>query len=77
MVDGEPVLRVRNLVTRFPLRSGLLNRVTREVHAVEKVSFDLWHGETLSLVGESGSGKSTTGRALLRPGRIAGRRNYL
>lgn len=66
MVDGEPVLRVRNLVTRFPLRSGLLNRVTREVHAVEKVSFDLWHGETLSLVGESGSGKSTTGRALLR-----------
>ena len=41
MVDGEPVLRVRNLVTRFPLRSGLLNRVTREVHAVEKVSFDL------------------------------------
>ncbi|XPE67708.1 hypothetical protein ACNKHR_02605 [Shigella flexneri] len=36
MVDGEPVLRVRNLVTRFPLRSGLLNRVTREVHAVEK-----------------------------------------
>lgn len=65
VVDGEPVLRVRNLVTRFPLRSGLLNRVTREVHAVEKVSFDLWHGETLSLVGESGSGKSTTGRALL------------
>lgn len=66
VVDGEPVLRVRNLVTRFPLRSGLLNRVTREVHAVEKVSFDLWPGETLSLVGESGSGKSTTGRALLR-----------
>ena len=48
VVDGEPVLRVRNLVTRFPLRSGLLNRVTREVHAVEKVSFDLWPGETLS-----------------------------
>jgi glutathione transport system ATP-binding protein len=48
------------------VRSGLLNRVTREVHAVEKVSFDLWPGETLSLVGESGCGKSTTGRALLR-----------
>jgi glutathione transport system ATP-binding protein len=55
---------VRDLVARFPLRGGLLN-VTREVHAVEKVSFDLWPGETLSLVGESGCGKSTTGRALL------------
>ena len=66
VVPGEPILKVRDLVTRFPLRGGLLNRVKREVHAVENVSFDLWPGETLSLVGESGSGKSTTGRALLR-----------
>ncbi|ECN5773109.1 glutathione ABC transporter ATP-binding protein GsiA, partial [Salmonella enterica subsp. enterica serovar Enteritidis] len=66
VVEGEPILQVRGLVTRFPLRSGLFNRVTREVHAVENISFDLWPGETLSLVGESGSGKSTTGRALLR-----------
>lgn len=66
VVAGEPILQVRNLVTRFPLRSGILNRVRREVHAVENVSFDLWPGETLSLVGESGCGKSTTGRALLR-----------
>ena len=66
VVAGEPILKVRDLVARFPLRSGILNRITREVHAVEKVSFDLWPGETLSLVGESGCGKSTTGRALLR-----------
>ena len=66
VVEGKPILKVRNLVTRFPLRGGILNRVTREVHAVENVSFDLWPGETLSLVGESGCGKSTTGRALLR-----------
>ncbi|HKS32543.1 MAG TPA: glutathione ABC transporter ATP-binding protein GsiA [Enterobacteriaceae bacterium] len=66
VMEGEPILQVRDLVVRFPLRSGILNRVTREVHAVEKVSFDLWPGETLSLVGESGCGKSTTGRALLR-----------
>ena len=65
-MPGEPILQVRDLVARFPLRSGILNRVTKEVHAVEGVSFDLWPGETLSLVGESGSGKSTTGRALLR-----------
>lgn len=63
---GQPILSVRDLVTRFDIRGGIFNRVQRRVHAVEQVSFDLFPGETLGLVGESGCGKSTTGRALLR-----------
>ena len=64
--DQPAVLQVEGLVTRFPLRGGLLGRVTRQVHAVEQLSFSLQPGETLSLVGESGCGKSTTGRSLAR-----------
>ena len=66
----RPVLRVENLVKRFPTpRRGVF------VHAVNDVSFTIDGGEILAMVGESGSGKSTIGRALthlIRPtaGRI-------
>jgi glutathione transport system ATP-binding protein len=69
---GAPLLRVRDLTTRFDVKTGLLGRVRRRIHAVERVSFDLAAGETLALVGESGCGKSTTGRSLLRLVDIAG-----
>jgi peptide/nickel transport system ATP-binding protein len=64
--DRRPLLEVANLVTRFPVRSGIFGRASARVHAVENVSFSLHAGETLALVGESGCGKSTTGRSILR-----------
>ncbi|MDQ0456173.1 peptide/nickel transport system ATP-binding protein [Rhizobium paknamense] len=62
----RPIVEVRNLTTRFDIRSGLFGRKSGAVHAVENVSFSLRPGETLSLVGESGCGKSTTGRSITR-----------
>ncbi len=62
----EPLLEVRNLTTRFPVKGGILRRTIAQVHAVEDVSFTLNKGETLGLVGESGCGKSSCGRSVLR-----------
>ena len=63
-VHDQPLIAVRELTTRYPVRSGLFNRMTHQVCAAEKVSFDIYPGETLALVGESGSGKSTVGKTL-------------
>jgi len=62
----EPLVRVKDLVKHFPVKSGLLGRGVDHVRAVDGVSFELAKGETLGVVGESGCGKSTTGRCLLR-----------
>jgi peptide/nickel transport system ATP-binding protein len=65
-----PVLEVRDLVTRYPIRRGVLGTLRREpqqaVHAVEGVSLALGAGEMLALVGESGCGKTTVAQSIVR-----------
>lgn len=56
---AESILAVENLTTAFRLRSGWLP-------AIEDISFNLEHNETLALVGESGCGKSVTAFSIMR-----------
>src|SRR5215472_15792639 len=63
---NEPLLSVTKLTKAFPIRSGLLQRQTASVHAVDGVDFHVEIAETLGLVGESGCGKATTARCVLR-----------
>ena len=65
--DKQPkiLIDVANLVKYFPVRSGLLRRVSAWVKAVDDVSFHIYQGETFGLVGESGCGKTTVGRTIL------------
>jgi len=62
----EPLLKVRNLRTWFPIKKGLFSKVVGHVKAVDDVSFDVAPARTLGLVGESGCGKTTVGRSILR-----------
>ncbi|GHE22067.1 ABC transporter ATP-binding protein [Halomonas urumqiensis] len=60
-----PLLEVAHLDKVFRSRGGLF-KPSREVRALDDVSFVLLKGETVGIVGESGSGKSTLGRCVVR-----------
>ena len=70
MATPTPILQVKELETVFSTHRG-------STKAVDKVSFEIYPGETVAIVGESGSGKSVTSLSVMRlintpPGRIAG-----
>jgi len=62
----KAVLEIRDLVVRFPIKRGILQRTVGHVGAVEGVSLTVPEGEVVGLVGESGSGKSTIAKAIVR-----------
>ncbi len=63
--NREILLSVKDLTVQF-------GKKRRPFTAVDKVSFDIYKGETFGLVGESGSGKTTIGRAVIRVAPTAG-----
>ena len=63
---GGSLIQVEGLKKYFPIRKGVFSRHVGDVKAVDGLSFEVGHKETLSLVGESGCGKTTAGRTLLR-----------
>ncbi|MPS78994.1 MAG: ABC transporter ATP-binding protein [Achromobacter sp.] len=58
LTGAAPLLSVRDLEIRFPGKRDA-------APVVNRVSFDLHAGQSLSIVGESGSGKTLIGKALL------------
>ena len=66
VLSAGALLEVRGLRTWFPIRSGVLQRVSGHVRAVDGVDLTILPGETLALVGESGCGKTTVGRSILQ-----------
>jgi peptide/nickel transport system ATP-binding protein len=71
MSAEQPVLRVSAVSKSFPVDRGWwpghgLMRKAPLVHAVDRVSLNVWPREVAALVGESGCGKSTLARIVSR-----------
>ena len=62
-MDNEYILTVEDLKMYFNVNSGLFS--SKQLKAVDGVTFSLKRGETLGLVGESGCGKTTVGRSIM------------
>lgn len=61
----EKLLTIKDLKVYYPLKSGILNKVTGHIKAVDGVDLSIEPGKTYGIIGESGSGKSTIGKTIV------------
>ncbi|HEX7065781.1 MAG TPA: dipeptide ABC transporter ATP-binding protein [Bacillales bacterium] len=64
--ENEYILQVQNLKKHFPIKTGVIQRTTGHIKAVDGITLNAKRGETIGIVGESGCGKSTAGRSIIR-----------
>ena len=61
--DQLKLLEVKDIEKVFSVKVGAFEK--KDLHALNKINFDIYQGKTLSLVGESGCGKTTVGKVIL------------
>ena len=58
------IIEVRNLKRIYRATAGVIRRTTKEIVAVDDISFDIKEGELFGLLGPNGAGKTTSVKVL-------------
>ena len=60
-MNKNPIISVKNLDKIYTTKTGpfLRKKITKEIHALNNITFDIFDGELICLLGPNGAGKTT------------------